>query len=292
MNGILLAIFATAALAVVIFLVLLYLEFSSVPRDEREFMDPLPGLLQRIWPLVNWATARTAHFFPAAYRANLQRRLLLSGMHYLLTVDQFLGVKVIGGLLAALAMALALGMLGALDPLYLVLAGALGFFLPDLRLNDARKLRSKRIVRELPDFLDFLVLGIEAGQNLSGAIRLTLAKGPPGVLRQEFTRVLRDISAGVTRADALQQMQDRVGVREITNMVSAMVQAERVGSSLAPVLREQAAQRRAERFLAAEKKAFEAPVLMLGPLVIFIFPGTFAFLGYFLYQKIAMSGGF
>ena len=48
MNGILLAIFATAALAVVIFLVLLYLEFSSVPRDEREFMDPLPGLLQRL----------------------------------------------------------------------------------------------------------------------------------------------------------------------------------------------------------------------------------------------------
>ena len=292
MNMILLAIFGTAALAVVVFLVLLYLEFSSVPRDEREFMDPLPGLLQRIWPLVNWATARTARLFPQAYRNNLQRRLLLSGMHYLLTVDQFLGVKVVGGLLAALAMTLALGMLGALDPLYLLLSAALGFFLPDLRLNDARKLRSRRIVRELPDFLDFLVLGIEAGQNLSGAIRLTLAKGPPGVLRQEFTRVLRDISAGVTRADALQQMQERVGVREITNMVSAMIQAERVGSSLAPVLREQATQRRAERFLAAEKKAFEAPVLMLGPLVIFIFPGTFAFLGYFLYQKIVMSGGF
>lgn len=285
-------ILGVVGLATVVFLVLLYLEFTTLPPEERDYMDPLPPSLRRIWLLVGWAAARTAHWFPQAYRSSLQRRLVLSGLHYLFTVDKFLGLKVIAGLLAALALGLALGMLGRLDPVFLLLAGALGFFLPDLRLNEIRKARSRRLVRELPNFLDFLVLGIESGQNLTGAIRLTLAKGPPGALRQEFTRVLRDVSAGVPRADALYQMQDRVGIRELTNMVSAMIQAERVGSSLAPVLREQAIQRRAERFLLAEKKAFEAPVLMLGPLVIFIFPCTFAFLGYFLYQKITMSGGF
>lgn len=285
-------IVAAVGLAVALFLVLLYLEFKSVPSEQRDYMDPLPSSLRRIWPLVGWAAARTAHLFPKAYRAGLQRRLVLSGLHYLFTVEQFMGLKVIAGLLAALALALALGMLGRIDPVLLLIVGAMGFFLPDLRLNEIRKVRSRRLVRELPNFLDFLVLGIESGQNLTGAIRLTLAKGPPGALRQEFTRVLRDVSAGVPRADALYQMQDRVGIKELTNMVSAMIQAERVGSSLAPVLREQAIQRRAERFLLAEKKAFEAPVLMLGPLVIFIFPCTFAFLGYFLYQKITMSGGF
>ena len=75
-------------------------------------------------------------------------------------------------------------------------------------------------------------------------------------------------------------------------MVAAMIQAEKVGASLGPVLRDQATQRRTERFLAAEKKAFEAPVKMIAPLVIFIFPCTFAFLGYFLWQKIVGSGAF
>lgn len=285
-------ILGMVCLAVGLFMLLLYLEFTSVPAEQREYMDPLPPSLRRIWPLVGWAAIRTAHLFPQAYRVSLQRRLVLSGLHYLFTVEQFMGLKVIAALLTALALAIALSMLGRVDLVFVLIAGAFGFFLPDLRLNEIRKVRSRRLVRELPNFLDFLVLGIESGQNLTGAIRLTLAKGPPGALRQEFTRVLRDVSAGVPRADALYQMQDRVGVRELTNMVSAMIQAERVGSSLAPVLREQAIQRRAERFLLAEKKAFEAPVLMLGPLVIFIFPCTFAFLGYFLYQKISMSGGF
>lgn len=285
-------ILGTVCLVVWLFILLLYLEFKSLPTEQRDYMDPLPSSLRWIWPLVRWAATRTAHLFPQTYRGSLQRRLVLSGLHYLFTVEQFMGLKVVAGLLTALALVLALSMLSSPDPVFVLIAGAFGFFLPDLRLNEIRKVRSRRLVRELPNFMDFLVLGIESGQNLTGAIRLTLAKGPPGALRQEFTRVLRDVSAGVPRADALYQMQDRVGIRELTNMVSAMIQAERVGSSLAPVLREQAIQRRAERFLLAEKKAFEAPVLMLGPLVIFIFPCTFAFLGYFLYQKITMSGGF
>ena len=113
-----------------------------------------------------------------------------------------------------------------------------------------------------------------------------------GALRLEFARVMRDISAGVSRAEALTRMQERVDIKEVTVMVAAMIQAEKVGASLGPVLREQATQRRTERFLAAEKKAFEAPVKMIAPLVVFIFPCTFAFLGYFLWQKVAGSGAF
>jgi tight adherence protein C len=164
--------------------------------------------------------------------------------------------------------------------------------MPDLWLGDLRKAYVRRVCKELPTLLDFLTLGLESGQNLGGAIRLTLAKAPRGALRQEFARAMRDISAGVPRAEALTRMQQRIDIKEVTVMVAAMIQAEKVGASLGPVLREQAGQRRTERFLAAEKKAFEAPVKMIAPLVVFIFPCTFAFLGYFLWQKVAGSGAF
>ena len=270
----------------------LYLEFRDIPNESRDFMDPLPLSLRIIWPLVRWGELNLARFCPEGYRNLLSRRLQLSGLHYLFNVDQLLGLKIVAGFLGGGAMLSAGLMLDKVDMVYVLLVMTLFFFLPDLRLNEIRQVHKKKVIRELPVMLDFLVLGIESGQNLTGAIRLALSKGPEGALRQEFGRVLRDISAGVSRADAFLLMQERVDVQEVTSMVAAMIQAEKVGSSLGPILREQAAQRRAERFLLAEKKAFEAPVKMLAPLVIFIFPCTFAFLGYFLYQKIMMSGAF
>lgn len=277
---------------VLLFFTVLYLEFRDIPNESRDFMDPLPASLRMVWPLVRWVEMNVVQFCPEGYRNMLLRRLQLSGLHYLFNVDQLLGLKIVAGLLGGGAMASASMMLGKVDMVYVFLAVTLFFFLPDLRLNEIRQVHKRKVIRELPVMLDFLVLGIESGQNLTGAIRLALSKGPEGALRQEFGRVLRDISAGVSRADAFLLMQERLDVQEVTSMVAAMIQAEKVGSSLGPILREQAGQRRAERFLMAEKKAFEAPVKMLAPLVIFIFPCTFAFLGYFLYQKIMMSGAF
>jgi len=164
--------------------------------------------------------------------------------------------------------------------------------LPDIKVNDIRRVYTMKVSRELPTLLDFLTLGVESGHNLVSAMRLAIAKAPNGPLRTELSRVLRDLSAGVTRAEAFTRMQKRVDVKEVSLMVAAMIQSEKVGTSLGPVLREQANQRRAERFLLAEKKAFEAPVKMVGPLVVFIFPCTFAFLAFFLFQKIAGSGAF
>ncbi|RYZ09625.1 MAG: type II secretion system F family protein [Comamonadaceae bacterium] len=280
------------AASVLLLIAVTYLEYRTIPAERRDYMDPLPRSLRTLWPLVRWSALRCAPLLPAGYRARLTRSLSMSGLQYLFTLEEFVGIKLVSALIAAAMTAAATAMLGQVDIVYLTVAAAFGFFLPDLRINEHRSKRTQRIVRELPAVIDFLVLGLEAGQNVTGALRLTLAKGPPGALRQEFARVLRDVSAGVPRAEALDQFQDRLGIKEVTALVNAMVQAERTGSSLVPILREQAAQRRTERFLLAEKKAFEAPVKMLGPLVIFIFPCTFAFLGYFLYQKIRMSGAF
>jgi tight adherence protein C len=292
MNPMIAAILALAAGAILLLFWLTGQELDDLSEEDREYKDPLPPFLRAVWPVVRWADRRIAVFVPRALRQRMEKRLIASGVVHLIETGQFVALKLVTTFLAMLAYGLAAWMLGRFDLLWLLAAGALGFFLPDLWLGDIRQAYVRKVGKELPTLLDFLTLGLESGQNLSGAIRLTLAKAPHGVLRLEFSRVMRDLSAGVPRAEALTRMQARVDIKEVTVMAAAMIQAEKVGASLAPVLREQAMQRRTERFLAAEKKAFEAPVKMIAPLVIFIFPGTFAFLGYFLWQKVAGSGAF
>jgi tight adherence protein C len=267
-------------------------ELEDLNEEDREYKDPLPPFMRLVWPMVRWADKRIAPFVPQALTDRVERRLLTGGVIHLIETGQFIALKLVTALLAMLAYGLVAWMLKHFDLVWLLTAAVLGFFMPDLWLGDLRKAYVRNVCKELPTLLDFLTLGLESGQNLGGAIRLTLVKAPRGALRLEFARAMRDISAGVSRAEALTRMQQRIDIKEVTVMVAAMIQAEKVGASLGPVLREQAAQRRTERFLAAEKKAFEAPVKMIAPLVVFIFPCTFAFLGYFLWQKVAGSGAF
>jgi len=267
-------------------------EVDDLTEEDREYKDPLPPFMRMIWPTVRWAERRLVPFTPSFIRRRVDRKLVLGGLTHLIDPGQFLGLKIVISILAIVVVFLMQWMLGSIDLIWLLIFGLLGYFMPDLWVNDLRKIYVLKVSRELPSLLDFLTLGIESGQNLIGAIRLTISKAPPGPLRAEFARLLRDISAGQTRAVALSSMQERVDVKEVTMMVSAMIQAEKVGSSLGPVLRDQAMQRRTERFLLAEKKAFEAPVKMIMPLVIFIFPCVFAFLAYFIYQKVAGTGLF
>jgi tight adherence protein C len=267
-------------------------EYEDLHDEDREYKDPLPPFLRTVWPVVRWADRRIAVFVPKALHRQVEKKLVTGGLAHLIEAGQFAALKIVTSLLAVLAYLLVAWMLKSFEIVWLLLAGVIGFFMPDFWLGDIRKGYVKKVGKELPTLLDFLTLGVESGQNLGGAIRLTISKAPKGVLRLEFARVMRDISAGVPRAEALVRMQERVDIKEVTVMVAAMIQAEKVGASLGPVLREQATQRRTERFLAAEKKAFEAPVKMIAPLVVFIFPCTFAFLGYFLWQKVAGSGVF
>ena len=97
----------------------------------------------------------------------------------------------------------------------------------------------------MPVYLDFITMCVEAGLNLQGALQQALEKAPPGPLRNEFATVLRDLRSGLSRADALRRMSDRLDISEVTGFVSAVIQAERMGASLASVMRVQAARLRA-----------------------------------------------
>jgi tight adherence protein C len=173
----------------------------------------------------------------------------------------------------------------------LVLAGAaLGLAWPASWLRGRRDARLRAIEKALPFYLDVLTLSVESGANLTGALRHAVSKGPAGPLQVELERVLRDVRAGRSRADALRAMAERIELPAVGSWVAALVAAERHGAGLGPILRAQADQRRQERFQRAEKLAMQAPVKMLFPLLAFIFPCTFVLLFFPVVVRLLEEG--
>jgi tight adherence protein C len=166
----------------------------------------------------------------------------------------------------------------------------LGWFYPNLWLGERRNKRRRQVIKDLPVYLDFITMAVEAGLNVTGGIEQATQKGPPGPLGQEFTRLLRDVRSGLPRSEALSRMSERMDMPQISSFTGTLIQADRVGASLGDTLRAQASQRREERFLRAEKLALEAPVKMMLPLVMFFFPLIFLMLGYFIFLRMQEEG--
>lgn len=281
--------------AAIVFLILgIRGALKEVPQEERNFQDPLPLGLKILWPLVQAATYVLAPRLRAEELEKSHRALQSAGQDYLVTPEQLSGLRVVASGAVAATFVVFMVLLGHFSigatVLCLVLGGVLGWYYPTLWLSERRKTRHKRVIRDLPVYLDFITMSVEAGLNITGAIEQSVEKGPAGPLSQEFSRMLRDLRAGLPRSEALKKMADRMDISQISSFTSALIQADRVGASLGETLRAQASQRREERFLRAEKLALEAPVKMMLPLVLFFFPLIFIVLGYFIYLKMVEDG--
>lgn len=266
---------------------------QSAPKAEREYQDPLPAMLRMIWPLVTIATHIIGPRLSSESMEKSHRALQSAGQDYLVSPEELAGLRAVG---VGIATAMFFAVLMMLDPSFgsLVMAFAfgapIGWLYPTLWLSDRRKQRVKKVIRDLPIFLDFITMSVEAGLNITGAIEQAVQKGPQGPLGQEFSRMLRDLRAGLPRSEALRRLADRMDIAQISSFTSALIQADRVGASLGETLRAQSMQRREERFLRAEKLALEAPVKMMFPLVTCFFPLVFAVLIYFIYLKMVQDG--
>src|SRR5438128_6153800 len=159
-------------------------------------------------------------------------------------------------------------------PVWALCAGALGFLLPGMWLNGKVRQRQTSVAAELPDALDLLSVSVEAGLGFDGAIQ-KLTEHMEGPLIEEFELALGEMRVGESRSEALKRMAERVPAQEMASFVRAIVQADQLGISLGRLLRVQATDARLKRQAAAEEKAMKAPIKMLFPLVIFIFPAMF-----------------
>lgn len=157
---------------------------------------------------------------------------------------------------------------------YAIMALAVGLVLPFFLLSRKAAARKAAIQRDLPDVLDLLTVSVEAGLGFDGALA-KLAEKMKGALVDEFTRVLQEIRIGVPRRDSLHAMAGRCDVPDISLFVTSLIQADQLGVSIGNVLRVQSAAVREKRRQRAQEQAMKAPIKMLIPLVLFIFPAIF-----------------
>lgn len=155
--------------------------------------------------------------------------------------------------------------------IFAIPAAALGFFLPELWLRGKINRRQDDIRKAMPDALDLLTICVEAGLGFDAAMAKVYEKWD-NPLSEGFGRVIREIQLGKLRRDSLKDMADRMGVSEMTSFIAAVIQSEQLGVSMAKVLRIQADQMRVKRRQHAEEQAHKAPIKMLIPMAILIFP--------------------
>jgi tight adherence protein C len=163
---------------------------------------------------------------------------------------------------------------GKMAPLMLLGVAGMGAYLPKFWLSSRVKGRQKAILKSLPDAFDLITTCVEAGLGLDAALG-RVADNVEGPFAIEMNITMREVSLGKLRRDALKEMAERCQLPDLTTFITAVVQAESMGTSIATVLRVQAEQMRVKRKQRAEQQAQQAPVKMIFPLVLCIFPTLF-----------------
>ncbi len=227
-----------------------------------------------ILPFFNRIGEVASRFTPEATLENARRRLEMAGNPMQMDPAFFLATR--------FALALLFG--GAVFSVYTfsgrnwlqglglsVLFLVLGFVFPDMWLSSRISRRQKIVFRAMPDALDLLTICVEAGLGFDAAMTKVHEKWDND-LSLELGRVIQEIRLGKLRREALRDMADRMGVAEMTSFVAAVIQSEQLGVSMAKVLRIQSDQMRVRRRQMAEEEAHRAPIKMVFPIALLIFP--------------------
>lgn len=230
-------------------------------------------------------------------QSNIKSKLVAAGYRNESTTTLFLASKTGGAVLGA-AIGIFLGVNGGKEVIHIVgqafIGAALGFMAPNLWLGMAIRRRAEAITNGLPDSLDLMVVGVEAGLGLDAAL-LRVGDEMRNVhtdLADEFQIASIETQMGVPRAEALERMAARTGVPEMKALVAVIVQAEKLGTSVARALRTQSDSLRTKRRQKAEERAQKTAVKLLLPLILFIFPTIFVVLaGPAAIQLIKTFGG-
>jgi tight adherence protein C len=226
-----------------------------------------------IVPAIERLSNSIGRFTPQKQLEDARKLIEMAGLNtdptqfFLMRIGATIGLGIIGLLMAIFAVeASPTNLL-----MYTVGGIALGYYLPVLMLKSKISRRQAEVIKALPDALDLLVICVEAGLGVDAAMGKVYEKWD-NELALAFGRVLREIQLGKARRDALKSMADRMDVPDVSAFIAAIIQAEQLGVSMAKILRVQADQMRVKRRQRAQEKAQQAPVKMMIPMVLLIFP--------------------
>ncbi len=262
---------------------------KKIDLNELELEKPFSERI--ITPIIERIASLGARIAPHEVLNETKKKINQSGMK--LKPGTFIGFQVILAILlpALLAMMGVMGKSGGVKGAMILLgSGLLGYFMPDLWLRGKVSSRKIEIQRALPDALDLLTVSVEAGLGFDMALSKVVEK-LKGPLADEFGQVLHEVRMGKPRRDAMKALAVRVDSPDVSQFIAALVQADKLGVSLANVLRVQSDQMRLRRRQRAEQTAMRAPLKMSFVLVFFVLPALMiVLLGPAVIQVVAQLG--
>lgn len=282
------------AIAVLVFSIA---KAATRPRNylemDDDWRDPPPLIYRLFKPVVRIFCGDVRSMMSDDTYQNVQKKLSAGGMNYALLPEEFVTLKwicLILGVVLGVALYASRPVISNEMMLVINLLGPLGFFYPDLWLRSQTATRRREFEKEFPFLLDLLVLSMRAGLNYSSSLGQAVGNLPNGPVKDEFGKLLREIRAGKERRDALLDLGERIDIPSVHGFVASMNQADETGGEIVDVLYNQAEQKRAERFNIAEEQANKAPIKMLVPMMLFLFPIIFFLVVFIMIVKMKSSG--
>ena len=214
-----------------------------------------------------------------AYTAKIREKLKHTGVDMPLSADEIVALQIllsVSGLILSAMLLLALS--PTMDQYHgvmitvPVMIGFAGWMIPLMPIDNIIAMRRRLILDDWPFFMDLLTLGLESGMDIATGIRRIVGYLPLGPLAEELMRYCNTIQLGTRRSAAMREMANRIAVPPITATVEMILQAEELGTELATLMRTQSSEFRDKHAQYVERLAMEAPVKMLVPLLLCIFP--------------------
>lgn len=248
---------------------------GPIPADMRRAYDqPFNTRVTR--PFVSRLASLTRTVAGANWATNTAKRLDMAGNPPTWDSDRVLAAKAVcaAGFAAVMVLFIWATGRGWSALLWGAVFAVAGFFLPDLLLVNAAQHRADAIRKALPNSIDLLTVSVESGLAFDAALA-NVARNTEGPLAEEFTRVLREVQIGSSRADAMRALAERTTVDDLRIFLNSMVQADKLGIPIVDVLRVQAAEMRLKKSQRTEEQAMKLPVKLVFPLVLGILPALF-----------------
>jgi tight adherence protein C len=189
-----------------------------------------------------------------------------------------MGVRLVGGALfgigLALSMMLVIHLPVPIATIITVMAGGIGFWMPMGALDKAIAARKVAVQKALPDFLDMVATTVQAGLSINQSLGYAV-DAAPGALGEEIKAALSEIRLGRARSEALKAAAERLQQQQFSTTITAITQAERLGTNISKVLNELAEDVRNHRIMIVEEHAAKLPVKMVFPMALFMLPSLF-----------------
>lgn len=282
-------LFAVAAVGVSVMALAIYVGFGVVRSGERSgsrlaSLQSREELLETnfneraVAPLAGKVGRFLMRFTPMGWAQRAEKRLAIAGWYPRIDANSWAAIRVV----AVVGALLLWFLVNPLIPegqrfIVFVLFLAGGVLGPESMLTRRLDERKETMARELPDVIDLLVISVEAGLGFEAALG-RVVQNVPGELSNEFSRMLQETRVGVSRSQAMKALAERTDVDELNSFILSINQADQFGVSISRMLRVQADEIRVRRRQKVQERAFAAPVKMVFPLVLCIFPGIFVVL--------------